>query len=154
RRAVGKGYLFLGRALTADPNRRSEAETAFRKAQAVQQELATAFPLISNHRLDLASSTNYLGLLWLSQDRVPEALEAFAKARELRERLVRDHPENSTYGVDLADSYCTSGSLALAEGNGQQAVDWYIKAISAVEPVYLKDAQLVDAKHILGQANQ
>jgi tetratricopeptide (TPR) repeat protein len=154
RRAVGKGYLFLGRALAADPNRRAEAEAAFRKAQAVQQELATAFPLISNHRLDLASSTNYLGQLWLKQNRVPEALEAFAQARELREKLVRDHPENSTYGIDLADSYCTSGSLALAEGSGQQVVDWYSKAISAVEPVYLKDAQLVDAKHILAQANQ
>jgi tetratricopeptide (TPR) repeat protein len=98
-----------------------EAEATYRQAMALREKLATDFPNVPAHRLELARMNNNLGELHTSTGRYKKAEPPLRKAVALLEQLVTDFPDGPAYRRELLRSYRQFGQLYEASGRARQA---------------------------------
>src|SRR5262249_31075372 len=118
-----------------DLGRRPEAESAVRKALAIQEPLAEEFPGFPEYRRELALSHNNLGSLLRELGRLPEAEAAHRRALALREPRAEESPAVTGYRVDLGDSYINFGNLVSDGGDPRASLEWFARAARTLEGV-------------------
>jgi tetratricopeptide (TPR) repeat protein len=114
-------------------NRGPEAEAAYQKAIAIQEQLVRDLPKVPQYHGDLARSYNNLGLLRRDNRQREQAEAAFRKAVPLWEDLVRDHPGEGEHALGLATSCHNLGNLIRDSAGPETALGWYAKAIGALD---------------------
>jgi serine/threonine protein kinase len=125
RRARGRAYFGLG--LSAFLlNHSPEAESHYREAVQVQENLRADFPDNVDYRIDLA--TTLVQWSWQQQGSVQSATQSMAAA--LVESLSPEHPRLANMGV------CVSCRLA-GQGRYREALPWldrHIRVIETLQP--------------------
>jgi serine/threonine protein kinase len=138
--AAKKGDSTEARALCAEGNFRvaalreklgemAEAETAFRKALAIQNQLALDFPEVAEYRQELARGHNNFGLLLGATGRPELAETNIRTALEFQCKLVADDSGVPQYRQELAGSWNNLGNLQLTKGRLADAETSYAAAM-------------------------
>jgi tetratricopeptide (TPR) repeat protein len=125
------------------------AEEQHRRALAIREKLAAAFPAVPVHRQELARSLNNLGLVLAEREKQPEAEKRYRQALAIREKLAADFPAVRAHQVELGGSACNFGLLLSDGGRPGESLVWYEKAIRTLTPVYNQDRRLVLARQRL-----
>jgi tetratricopeptide (TPR) repeat protein len=102
RQDLGLVYFYQGK-LRQKQSQMAAAETAFRKALAVQAQLADDVSTAAN-RADLARTYNELGQVLRQTNHYEAAKEAYDKAIDIQTRLVTGNRDAAEYMSDLAGS--------------------------------------------------
>src|SRR6185369_15374814 len=92
--------------------KRTEAESEFRAALAIEYQLVANFPAVPAYRRDLAKTLVGLGKLLLDLGKAADAETEFRQALALLDRLVTEFPDVPSYTDHLATTYSSLG-LAL-----------------------------------------
>jgi serine/threonine-protein kinase len=109
RAAAARGYAKLGNIYRAAA-RPDDADQAFAKAIASQEEIVNATSNVPVYVADLAETLGYVGALQQQQRRFDLAANSLTKALDLWESLYAKSPDNSQYVENLAR---TSAGLRL-----------------------------------------
>ena len=98
-------------------------------AIAIQEQLVRKAPAVLQHRSELATSLNNLGLVYCRSGKSKEADEVFQRSRDLLTTLTQDYPDEYRYQSLLA-AFCNNQALALAAaGRHTDAIAIYAKAV-------------------------
>jgi tetratricopeptide (TPR) repeat protein len=133
--------------------KQTEAESAYRRALALQERLAADFPTVPEYRQNLARSHNNFSAFLQDLRKHPEAEAQQRQALALQEQLVADFPSVSQYTVELGGSYCNLGHVLRRRGDPAASLDWYAKASAALRPVLEKEPRLALARLFLHNAH-
>jgi tetratricopeptide (TPR) repeat protein len=91
-----------------------QAESAWKRAQAVAAKLAHDHPALGDYQGNLALVANNLGILWhFHRHRPAEALPYYQQALEVKEQLVRDYLETAPYWSSLWQTYANLRELLI-----------------------------------------
>jgi serine/threonine protein kinase/Flp pilus assembly protein TadD len=131
--------------------RPAEAETAYRQAVALHNELADAFPDRPVYRHDLALSLNNLGSLLLLVGRSAEAERPIRRALPLWEQLAADFPAEPRYPENLARSRQNLATVLAATDRPREAEQAFRQAISGFEELAASTPAIPAYRHQLGQ---
>jgi tetratricopeptide (TPR) repeat protein len=112
-----------------------KAESAFRRALAIQQQLADSTPGEARYRQDLAETHNWYGELLRTTRRADEALRSYEAALALQARLAEERPGEADYRHGLARSHYNRGLLRDKQGIGDLASEDYLRAIALLDGV-------------------
>jgi tetratricopeptide (TPR) repeat protein len=129
-----------------DLGKRAEAEVAYRRALALQEQLVADFPALPEHRQGLARSYNNLGPVLVNLGRSAEAEAAFRQALAIREKLAADFPGVPDYRMELAGAHNNLGALLVRRGKRAEAEAAFRQAL-AVQDKLLADFPKVPAYH-------
>ncbi len=102
-----------------------EAESAYREAVAIHQQLAARFPKQPEFRQGWAISQNNRALVLLSLGRLPEAEKAFDETLALRKQLADQNPKQPNDRYLLATTYRNLGGLLRDTGRLPEAEKAY-----------------------------
>jgi tetratricopeptide (TPR) repeat protein len=123
----------LAEVLRAASGRPDAAEKHFRRALAIQLELARQPNCTSEVRRELTRTYNNLGILLMDTDRTVEAAELLRRAADSLEVLVNEHSDVATYQADLARTLINIGVLSRKQNNTPEAERAYQLAISMLD---------------------
>jgi eukaryotic-like serine/threonine-protein kinase len=125
---MGQIYRTLGRT--------AEAQKAFDRAIALQEDLLETHPGSEQYRQDLANTHNWKGELWRTTDRPTDAALCYDRALVLQDALAREHPKQAVYRQELARSHYNRG-LARAGtadlGGARQDMEEAIRLLNDLE---------------------
>lgn len=135
---VDLGYYYLVN------NRLTEAETIFRQAKTIKEQLAQTDP----ERLDpgLAQVLNGLGTLYAKKKQNPEAEKAFLQAKLLLEKLVEKYPEE--FKADLAYTLVDLGNLCYDTQRPAEAKNDFLRAKGMLDRLKPTEGDLLPAVQI------
>jgi tetratricopeptide (TPR) repeat protein/tRNA A-37 threonylcarbamoyl transferase component Bud32 len=106
----------------SDTGKLGEALASYRKALAIEQNLADANPAVSEFQSDLAASHDGLGaVLWLIW-KPEEALASFREGLAIRQKLADANPTVTKFQGDLAASHINIGALLILTGKLEEAL--------------------------------
>jgi tetratricopeptide (TPR) repeat protein len=111
----------------------AEAETAYRAALKLYEQLAADFPSRPDFRQALAASHNNFGNLLAGTGRPREAEESYRAALKLYEQLVADFPTRPDFRQALANSCNNLGVLLAGSGQLKEAETAYRQALKLQE---------------------
>jgi tetratricopeptide (TPR) repeat protein len=104
-----------------DTGRCAEAETAYRRAVLLFDELAQTSPEHPEYRGGLAGARNNLGNVLFALGRVSEAEAEYRRAIGLFAGLAAEHPDHPEYSHDLASGHNNLGNLLRDTGQAAEA---------------------------------
>lgn len=110
-------------------DRPEEAEQAYRRAIAIQEQLVRMAPSMLQYRRDLAVSHNNLGRVFTDRRQADEAQAAFTQARAILEDLVQDYPAELSYRSSLGGLFNNQGMALEQLGRPDAAVEAYRQAV-------------------------
>ncbi len=96
--------------------KKSAAELEFRKALAIQQNLADDNPAVTDFWSELATSHDQLGWLVWTNGRQSEAESEYRKALAIQQKLVDDNPAVTEFRSNKAEIHLSFGNLLNALG--------------------------------------
>jgi tetratricopeptide (TPR) repeat protein len=106
-----------------------EAEIAYRKALALQEELVAEHPAVPDFQQELATGYNNLGVLLANTGRLEEAETAYRAALKLRKQLAAQASRLAGIHRELAASYNNLGNLLHVIGRSTEAEKNYQAAL-------------------------
>jgi serine/threonine-protein kinase len=106
-----------------------DAVEAQQRALAIYQGLARARPDVLQHRRDLATCLNDLGIYRRETGHLDESLQAHREALAIREELVADQPANLRLQAELASSHDGIGHLQQMMNRRAEAMASYRRAL-------------------------
>ncbi len=112
-----------------------EAESAYRRAVALQRELVAAFLGRESFRSDLAGSQDNLAILLVETGRQKEAMDVHRDALAVRKKLVADVPDRPEFRRELARSHLNLGRLLAQAGRVREAETDYRAALALLQPL-------------------
>jgi tetratricopeptide (TPR) repeat protein/tRNA A-37 threonylcarbamoyl transferase component Bud32 len=108
----------------------SEAETSYRQALALYEQLTADFPMRPDFRRGLAQCHNDLGVLLSLTTQVKEAEAAYAEAVTIRKQLAAAFPTNPDLRHELARSHNNLGLLLIDTGRLKEAEMAYADSLA------------------------
>jgi tetratricopeptide (TPR) repeat protein len=99
----------------------NECIAALRAAGVAFGKLAADFPENPEHRYDLGSAHNNLGVVLAAVGKTADAEREYRKASSIQTELVASHPTVINYRLDLADSHGNLGNLLMGLGRWPEA---------------------------------
>ena len=143
------GHNNLGILLT-ETGRSAAAETEYRKAMAIQQELADANPGVIDFRKSLASTHHNLGWLLHQTGESSEAAAEYREALAILQKLADDNPSVTEFHSRLALSHNNLAFLLSHTGEPSEATAEYRKAQAILQKLADDNPALTDFRHRLG----
>jgi serine/threonine-protein kinase len=134
------------------------AEQHYRHSLAALDRLADEYPGVADHRAELASSHNNLGLLLESLGRLPEAEQAYRQGLDLLRPLADEFPTEPQYQEKAAGSSNNLGNVLADTGRHRESEQAYRRAVEVYTrlaadfptvPAYQR--KLATSQHNLGQ---
>ena len=98
------------------------AEVEYRKALAIEQELANSNPKVPSYRDSAANTANNVSVVLRRLGRAAEARELCERAVADREVLIKEHPGTTGYHTGLAENCLNRGMARRALGDHAGAV--------------------------------
>jgi hypothetical protein len=123
RRGIGRAFYGLGMSRSL-LNERSEAQTDYLQAVALQEQLVQEFPGESDGRLDLALTYQSLGDLQAALGREEEAATTYQKIVTLFESLPSDNQRVRQFALPLARKLSDLGKYQAALLWQNRVIDW------------------------------
>jgi tetratricopeptide (TPR) repeat protein len=119
--------------LLKDLGKLPEAESAFRQALHLQEQLAADFPTVPRYRQVLASCHHNLGTLLAGRGKHAQAEAAFRQALAIEEKLAADFPAVPEYRQRLAHSCTNYGTFLYSQKRAQDCLEWFARAIPLLQ---------------------
>jgi tetratricopeptide (TPR) repeat protein len=131
-----------------------EAEDAYRRALAIDHDLAAGSPAAKEPQLDAANDAIRLGALLLSTGRHDDAERLYHEAREIAEAAMASTPSETESQRPLAMSHANLGFVLAARGRSADAERHYRRAIGLYEGLTARsDAKPDDSKKLANAFN-
>jgi serine/threonine protein kinase/tetratricopeptide (TPR) repeat protein len=131
-----------------------EAEDAYRRALAIDHDLAATSPAATEPRLNAANDAISLGALLLSTGRHDDAERLYLEAREIAQNAMACAPTEAEPKRLLAMSQENLGFVQAARGRTADARQHYQQAITLYEGLTAgSDAKPSDSKHLANAFN-
>ncbi|MCS7025527.1 MAG: protein kinase [Bryobacteraceae bacterium] len=108
----------------------SAALRSYQKAAEIRRRLIEANPSQAELQVDLSSTLDALGDLYLTLGNTRSALESYQRARSILEALRSTRPQDRTLKVQLAQNYQSLVDAYLNLGKTLEAIDFNNKALS------------------------
>ena len=121
-------HIELG-TLLKDSRKPSEADSEYRKALAIQQELANINPKVPSYRDNAANTANNLSIVLRRLGHAAEARELCERAVAIREALIMENPSTTGYRTGLAETCLKRGLARRALGEYAGAVADILRAV-------------------------
>jgi serine/threonine-protein kinase len=121
RAVLGLAYQRIG-FLLEYAGRQTEAAPSFRRALAIQQDLAEAHPDVAQYQVDLAQTYEYIAHRLMLIGELTEAARSDDRALAIRQRLADAHPSDARFQNDLAKSFEQVGENLQMTGKSAEAL--------------------------------
>jgi serine/threonine protein kinase len=108
----------------------AEAMETYRKALAIRQKLADAYPAVTDFQSDLARSHMNISSLLGATGKWAEAMEADRKALTIRQKLADANPAVTEFQLELAQSHFAIGNGLWVMGKPAEALEALRKALA------------------------
>lgn len=131
----------LGTALKKTPASRREAEAAYRRALAILAPLTAEQPKSATYG-ELGAVINHnLGMLLVSENRLPDAERAFATSIKARKALLDRHEGHAAYSSNLGGTLSRLAAVVADRGDVAQARAFLEEAVGLQLPVSRSNRQ-------------
>jgi eukaryotic-like serine/threonine-protein kinase len=150
-------YFHLG-AVQSEIGQSDEALRSYEKARSSWAEMDCESPVGEtmiprlDARVNVAASTDNIGLIQLGSGRLAEALKSIGKASELARQAVREKPENTFYRILLGDIVSDYARVEARLGHWTKAAEVFQEAINILTPIVERNPKEVHAWPPLGKA--
>jgi serine/threonine protein kinase/tetratricopeptide (TPR) repeat protein len=133
-------------------NRPKEAETHYRQALAIWEELHADFPEAQLNLKGVVDSRTWLGILLTETGRYAEAEQEFLPALQMRQQLLAEDPNSQHKRERLTFTKLHIARLHLEQGKYEEAERQLRGVIAIREELLAEFPSQVDHRRILGQA--
>jgi serine/threonine protein kinase/tetratricopeptide (TPR) repeat protein len=128
--------------LYRDTGRFSEAETALKKARAIQEKLVKRYSHEPDAHKYLADTYHHLGILYSTTNQLKKAEDAFNHAYTIHRWLAGRHPEVPQYQFDLASTWANLGLVYGNTGRLKEAENTFLQIRGLYEKLTRKYAEV------------
>jgi tetratricopeptide (TPR) repeat protein len=129
RAVLARSHNTIG-VLLMETGKPPEALEAFRKALAIQQQLADANPAIPAYQSDLALSHNNIGTVLLRSGKPEKAVAEWRQALAINQKLADAHPAVADFQSAVAGTRNNIGDLLSQTGKLAEALQEHQKALA------------------------
>jgi tetratricopeptide (TPR) repeat protein len=124
-----------------------EAETAYRQALTIQEDVVRRAPANPDYRNVLGRMCRDLGKICMLDRRTEESERAYKRGIDVQTSLARDHPNTSSYQMVLTSLYKELGVVYDTTGRLADALAPWLESLRCAER--LVDRDPTDLRHIV-----